>query len=185
MEKQIEGLVNRFRKFQEALNWEIDNRTKGLLTVNLDCENEVQWAKYDSNYNIQGIYFVRIYFEHRIEIRSAEVYDRHNLIVKIVEEEPFTIIIDINIEEKMNLSPNIWDIGGYISVQVINEEKQSILPLILYVENDEFTKKIKKDIKFFQNFKNVEDEGLIWLDEIINKVTFLLEKSNISFDIFN
>ena len=184
MEKTIKTLIKRLEKFQKALDWEIENRSKGLSAVSLDCENEVQWAKYDSNWNIQGTYFVRVYFENRVEIRKKELYDRHILTIKIIAEKPFTVIIHIDIEE-IKSSFNSAYIDGDISVQVFNEEKETVLPLIFYLEKDDFVKELKKEVEFFMDYSGVQDEGLIRIDGIIEMIIYLLKNKNVSFDIFD
>ncbi|WP_029523535.1 hypothetical protein [Persephonella sp. KM09-Lau-8] len=180
MNQTIKHLIEELISTQEALNIEINKGNQGPITLENDCEFHTNWARYDSTKNINNEYFMRFYYQNKKAIYQDEFLNINNLTIRILPERPIKIIIDYEIEK--NLSTNEYN--GLITIQVFNEDTGKILPLVLYIDQQETLDKIYGIIEHFKNTTDVEDEGYLYTDDLIEILIKELKNYKIDLEIF-
>jgi hypothetical protein len=180
MDRAIQKLIKNLKEFQKALDWEMDNRSRGFGTPLLDCEQDVQFARYEAVNNIKDRYFLRVWFEHSFEIRKSEIFDRYQFTAKILDKYPYRYTIYIDLDDYFKPKQNVYLESGFVSIQASNEEKPAILPLFIPIPTWEYKQELKEVIIPFKDYVRIQDEGFILLQELLDLVIALLEETPIS-----
>lgn len=180
MDGTIKQLIEELISIQESINIEINKGTMGPVNLENDCELYTHWARYDSTKNVNNEHFMRFYYQNKKAIYQDEFLNINNLTIRILPERPIKIIIDYEIEK--NLSINEYN--GHITVQVFNEDTGKILPLVLYPDQQETLDKIYGTIERFKNTTDVEDEGYLYTDDLIEILIKELKNYKIDLEIF-